>query len=115
MFLHAEWRASVYGDQDGKWRITSEISAYLFRIGKQGWDQFVWEIGVDDDFLVRSNYRGTFLTALGENICNWSVSDDHILKLAEVGLIPKGDLVTADELARSWKHLFAQASEDWWP
>lgn len=94
------------------WELTAVFGAYHFRVGRVGWEKFTESIGVDGDYLVRSNYRGRMLQIYGDDICERAPYEDQIrAELAKSGRSAK-TLITADSAAKSWRKVLAQILDD---
>jgi hypothetical protein len=111
MFLHAVWRMSAE-DENGDWDLIGAVSAYLFRIGQQGWTQFTQELGIDGDAQVRANHQGELLELCGGNLCHLPITAEQLEAAFKARGFESSGLVTADDLARSWEQLFREVCED---
>lgn len=110
--LLALWNTAAFGDEHGDWNFIGMSSAFFFRTGTEGWRMFGEWLGVDVDYLVKENYKGTMLETCTENICNIAPSPDEIKALlAEHGL-PEPQLPTAESVHKSWRRMIAQMWED---
>lgn len=87
--------------------------AYRFRVGKAGWEQFTKSIQVDGDLLLRGNYRGVFLKQCEAEIIRLSPTLEELQELHREAPTtePQADpeFVTADDVCRQWRRLFARA------
>jgi hypothetical protein len=115
MVLHAAWRMTVEGDKDGMWDLIGAANAYMFRVGKEGWKQFVQGLGIDGDQLIRGNHQGLLLDLCGDNICGLPITLEHLQAAFSARGLESQEFTTADDQCRSWRRLFSQVCEDWYP
>jgi len=115
MFLHAAWRMTAEGDNDGMRDLIGAANAYMFRIGKEGWKQFVDGLGIDGAALIRGNHQGMLLDLCGDNICGLPITPEQLRVAFSAHGLESQEFTTADDQRRSWRQLFAQVCEDWYP
>jgi hypothetical protein len=83
-------------------------SSYRFRIGVEGWQRFCQEIGVKADVLVNGNYKGVALQVCGDNLCKLAPGSEELKALLASQGGPEDELVTAQDLQKTWRWLFAK-------
>lgn len=118
--LDSLWITAFQGDPDGALNLVGLISAYRFRIGREAWQQFTQGLGVDGDYLVRSNYLGRQLERCTENICTVAPSDEEMRAVFHEAIRsvlndaghPADQMLTTAHLCRSWQKMFAQVGQD---
>jgi len=115
MFFQSVWRMKVEGDKDGMWDLIAATNAYMFRIGREGWTQFVHTLGIDGDQLIRGNHQGALLELCGDNICGLPITPEQLQTAFNARGFESKDFTTAEDQCRSWKRLFAQVCDDWYP
>jgi hypothetical protein len=95
------------------WLDIGMVAAYRFRIGQEAWEHFCAGIGVDGKLLVDGNYQGGMLELAEGRMSSFSPHEDLMPEiLARMGHEGPVSVMTARDLARSWKDLFEQVCRD---
>lgn len=102
--------------EDEFWDFIGLMNAYLFRVGREGWQQFTQGLGVDGDYLVRENHKGIMLELYAEKICNIAPSlDEAHQMIAKTGNAAQ-EIITAESLAHGWREdflpIFGESADD---
>jgi hypothetical protein len=130
-FLHAMWQFAIVArsqpkpaeemevesteepteetEDESGWLDIGLVAAYRFRIGQEAWELFCEGIGVDGNLLVAGNYQGGMLE-MGEGALSLALPSQEEMPeiLARMGHEGPVPVVTARDLARSWKDLYEQ-------
>jgi hypothetical protein len=98
VYLLSRWKDAAAPEDDLRQELMSSYSSYRFRVGSEGWRLFCEEIGVDADYLIASNYRGTMLKTCSRFICKWSPTLEQLKELMELAGSTLAAPPTPDEL-----------------
>jgi hypothetical protein len=103
MVLLALWRIMVGDEMDEFWTTIGDLSSWNFHVGREGWRLFAKDLGVDPDWLVRSNHQGTFLMMFQDQLTALRPEEAEIQQLLESG--DSGPLATPQDVAQQWHRL----------
>jgi predicted DNA-binding protein (UPF0251 family) len=109
MLFMATFEATRTPEKFDAWNFIAECHAYRYRIETDAWNIFTQELGVDGDWLVKANHRGSALELLGERICELAPTYERMVDLFESEGEDPQKLVTAKASAREWRDLINQA------
>jgi hypothetical protein len=85
------------------WRLSAELAAYQFRVGREGWRMFTEGIGVDGAQLIRANHSALWLHHFGPAIDEVAPPAEELEpKLIQSGMAEAPLRTPADE-ARDWR------------
>lgn len=97
---------------DDEWDDAAKGAAYLYRIGRDAWHQFMKSLGLDPDLLVKANYLGRMLAFCDENVCGIAPTEEQAQALLARCGRPEDKPKTAATLEKSWRRLFAAVCPD---
>jgi hypothetical protein len=80
--------------------------SYLFKVGREGWDLFCQQIGIDGQFLVAENYKGQYLEMVGANIEAIAATADQVAEVLSGKQNRAEPLKTAKDVAAGWREMF---------
>ena len=113
LFFQAMWYTMAFGDEDGDWDFVANISAYRFRIGQEAWRQLMQKLGINGAWLVRSNHAGTALNLCAKRLSGIAPSAEQMTDVLKSRGLPSDEMVTADDLYRSWRKMLGEFRGFW--
>jgi hypothetical protein len=108
MFLAALWQISQHGDANGTWDLVGACHAFQFKVGTDAWNLFAEELGVDGDWLIAVNHRGSMLELFGGHIYDMAPTEEDMKALLAKHGEASDRLIGPKDLVREWRDLFGQ-------
>jgi len=106
MALTALWSIELGGDDQLEfWATMWKLHSWNFHVGQEGWRLFAKDLGVDPDWLIKSNHRGSFLELCADRLERVKPEAAEIQQMSDAYDDSLGPLATPEDVARGWHEL----------